>query len=223
MTRIALSSDAPFALPGLIWAELPLDALPPDPQGLTVTADPGGAFRIALPDDLRPAVAKRRREFLAGRLAAAQALRRLGTVEHLGRNDRAPVWPPGVAGSISHDDRRAVAVVSRQYRQLGVDCEQPIPETEAPALARQILAPGDAAARPAGLGFAAFLTLVFSAKEAFYKAVAAEVGRMLEFHEVTVAGMAADRLHLAFGGDVSDVRWHLGPAGCTTLCARNPA
>ncbi|MBE2276774.1 MAG: 4'-phosphopantetheinyl transferase superfamily protein [Rhodobacteraceae bacterium] len=224
MIDIGISTSGPFALPSLLWAELALDALPSNPTGLSAcTIGPEGTFHIALPDDLAGAVPKRRREYLAGRLAAAHVLRRLVAPEMLGRQGRAPVWPPGIAGSISHDDRRAVAAASRVFRQLGVDCEQPIPETEAPALAREILAPGDAAAQPAGMAFGHFLTVVFSAKEAFYKAIAAEAGRMLDFHEVTLAGWAPDRLHLAWAGQGETVFWHLGPQGCTTLCVRGPA
>ncbi len=223
MMNIDISTSGPFALPGLVWAELALGTLPPDPAGLSArAAGTGETFHIALPDDLAAAVPKRRREYLGGRLAAAHVLRRLTAPETLGRQGRAPVWPPGIAGSISHDDRRAVAVASRAFRQLGVDCERPIPETEAPGLAREILAPGDGAAQPAGMAFGRFLTVVFSAKEAFYKTIAAEAGRMLDFHEVTLADWAPDRLHLAWDGRGETVFWHLGPQGCTTLCARRP-
>ena len=44
---------------------------------------------------------------MVGRLCAAYALRQLGQTEAVGRRDRAPVWPVGVAGSTTHTDRCA--------------------------------------------------------------------------------------------------------------------
>lgn len=56
---------------------------------------------------------RRRREFLAGRAAAAEALAHGDMPRHsVSRTDRGvPVWPPGVVGSISHSRTWAVAVV----------------------------------------------------------------------------------------------------------------
>jgi 4'-phosphopantetheinyl transferase EntD len=67
----------------------------------------------------------RRREFLAGRLAAQAALARLGERGLVGRRGHAPVWPPGFCGSISHSGGFAVAVAAstRRWRALGVDLE----------------------------------------------------------------------------------------------------
>ena len=50
------------------------------------------------------AVPQRRREFFAGRLAAHRAMEALGHLPEpvpMGQ-DRAPVWPQGLVGSISH-------------------------------------------------------------------------------------------------------------------------
>lgn len=68
----------------------------------------------------------RRREFLAGRLAARAALAQAGATELMvGRNGRAPTWPSGWCGSIAHSAGRAVAVAGRSppWRALGVDLE----------------------------------------------------------------------------------------------------
>lgn len=73
------------------------------------------------------AVPRRRAEFAAGRQAAREALSRLcgygGPVPSGG--DRAPVWPPGVVGSISHDEGLAVAAVARssEVSSLGLDVD----------------------------------------------------------------------------------------------------
>ncbi|WP_181167477.1 hypothetical protein [Mesorhizobium sp. B2-6-5] len=73
-------------------------------------------------------VPARRREFRAGRLYVRQALRGLGipeTVIPIGP-DRAPIWPTGVVGSISHNRSLcAVAVgLSADYRSIGIDIEE---------------------------------------------------------------------------------------------------
>src|SRR5258708_8108427 len=59
------------------------------------------------------AVPKRRREFTAGRNCARRALAQLGYPDFalLAGSHGQPLWPPGIAGSITHcDDYCAVAV-----------------------------------------------------------------------------------------------------------------
>ncbi|WP_284164832.1 4'-phosphopantetheinyl transferase superfamily protein [Frigidibacter sp. SD6-1] len=217
----ALDISAPFDLPDLVWAGVRLQADPADEAatGLAHEDAETGAYAIALPDTLGRAVGKRRREYLAGRLCAAHALRRLAAPEALGQNGRAPVWPAGTVGSITHTDRRALAIASRRHARLGLDCEEVMGAEQAERLAPAILAPGDAAVRPASLGFAAFVTLVFSAKEAFYKAHSAAIGRVADFTEARITGLAPDRLHLAFEGRDHMLRWRLSGSDCLTLLA----
>ncbi|MBH5336240.1 4'-phosphopantetheinyl transferase superfamily protein [Streptomyces pactum] len=73
-----------------------------------------------------------REQHLAGRAAAADALRRAGSTRlTVGRRgDGAPCFPPGFTGSITHTRRLAVAVVCRagEVRGIGVDLEtDPVP------------------------------------------------------------------------------------------------
>src|SRR4030081_3796126 len=62
------------------------------------------ATRWRLPQALRHATQKRQREFLAGRWCAEKALQCLGAGStHVAMaKDRAPIWPAGVVGSITH-------------------------------------------------------------------------------------------------------------------------
>ncbi len=78
------------------------------------------------------AVLKRRQQYATGRLCARRALQRLGMVSAMpiiSGADRAPLWPPGFTGSISHtDDWCAVVVARREHvRSLGLDVEQARP------------------------------------------------------------------------------------------------
>ncbi|HYJ10271.1 MAG TPA: hypothetical protein VEX18_14710, partial [Polyangiaceae bacterium] len=73
------------------------------------------------------AVLKRRAEFLAGRLAAVQALRALGVVEAPGRrDDGSPSWPAPAVGSISHGAGRALCIAGKrsEFSSLGIDAER---------------------------------------------------------------------------------------------------
>ncbi|MEP2718650.1 4'-phosphopantetheinyl transferase superfamily protein [Pseudophaeobacter sp.] len=117
------------------------------------------------------AVPKRRNEFAAGRAAAHQAMRQLGLPVQaipVGEN-RAPVWPQGIVGSITHTRSCAMAVLAHQgeVRALGIDVEEdkPLATDLWPAICSDreqdwLRAQGD----PGQMA-----KLIFSAKEAAYK------------------------------------------------------
>ena len=121
------------------------------------------------------AVPKRRREYTAGRVLARRAAARLGVspLELLAGDDRAPQWPDGLVGSITHtQDHVAVALArSEDIGGIGLDVEQaaPLPIR----LWDSICTPEDLAmlshyGDELERGLAA--KVVFSAKEAAYKA-----------------------------------------------------
>lgn len=74
------------------------------------------------------AAPKRLREFAAGRAAAHRAMRGLGGPARPVRigPDRAPVWPDGLIGSISHCDTACLAAVAAtsDIRAMGLDVEE---------------------------------------------------------------------------------------------------
>jgi 4'-phosphopantetheinyl transferase EntD len=132
------------------------------------------------------AVEKRRREFVTGRACAREALGRLGVpaVAVPAGLDGEPRWPPGIVGSITHcAGYRACAVArSDAIVGLGIDAEpnRPLPdgllEEVAHGRERDRLADGDGEA-DAG-------RLLFSAKEAVYKAWFPLARRRLGFEDV---------------------------------------
>src|SRR5262245_55392675 len=94
---------------------------------------------------VKNAVPKRRNEFATGRECVHRALASLGypyTAVPSG-NDRVPVWPAGVTGSVTHSPTLAVAAVSSQgtVRAIGIDIE-PAVELEAD-FTRMLAAPGE--------------------------------------------------------------------------------
>lgn len=141
------------------------------------------------------AVEKRRREFITGRACARLALRRLGApVVAIPSGPRGePLWPPGVVGSITHcRGYRACAVArSEALTALGIDAE---PNDPLPAgVLEDVLHGGERELRGEwsphmSHGAAVDLPrLVFSAKEAVYKAWFPLTGRWLGFEDVEVS------------------------------------
>ncbi len=118
--------------------------------------------------------ARRRLEFLAGRWAARRALRAVGLdCGEIPRAGRLPVFPPGVAASISHSAGIAVAVAGGPGRDVPLGCDlelRPLPRDAARLVLREdegeLLAHGG---RPAGTAWS--VTELFSAKEAAWKAL----------------------------------------------------
>lgn len=143
------------------------------------------------------AVAKRKHQFAAGRIAARAALVQLGNAAcEIPRSPNGqPCWPQGVVGSISHTNDMAVAVVAPKSTtvSVGIDIEAGQAVTE--ELWGQILDDDEIAlvrARPDPLRAA---TTLFALKEAFYKFQHPLTDAWLEFKGVAVTlgeeGMAA--------------------------------
>lgn len=134
-------------------------------------------------------VSKRQAEHLAGRLCAREALRALTGVAKVPAvgADRAPQWPAGVAGSITHGGGWAGAVVGQRsaWRGLGLDVEKQLPEQRAERLAAQILTAAELSRLqdlPAAQR-ASRISLTFSLKESLFKALYPLVLRTFYFQD----------------------------------------
>ena len=134
------------------------------------------------------AVEKRRHEFLTGRACARRALTDLGHGPvAIPSGDRGePLWPGGVVGSITHcRGYRACAVASaEQVRSVGIDAEVDEPLSQG---VLEAIAFGRERAMVARPGAGVCLDrLLFSAKEAIYKAWFPLARRWLGFEDVEV-------------------------------------
>lgn len=115
------------------------------------------------------AIPARRVEYAAGREAARAAMGELGLPDRAIASgmDRAPIWPTGIAGSISHTNRLCIAALTTAPYCLGIDIEidHIIPEDILTTVCseRELIGIEE---RQRG----AFGLLIFSAKEATYKA-----------------------------------------------------
>jgi len=142
------------------------------------------------------AIPRRQREFAAGR-SCARRLMKLMEVEAgpipVGA-DRAPVWPEGIQGVISHSEDRCVVAVARtsEISMLGLDIE---------ALGRFDRVMWEQVCTPAELAWLStqpsasqprLAALVFSAKECGYKAQFPQTRMFLDFQQGHVAIKADD-------------------------------
>jgi len=139
---------------------------------------------------LQRAVQKRAEEFAAGRLCARLLLGEFG-IRHfpieVGAH-RQPLWPEDLVGSITHTTGfcAAVAAPKNCLRALGLDTE--ITGSVKTELWRGICTPAETnwlrslpgSERPAAA------TLIFSAKEAFYKCQFGLTQERLGFHDASV-------------------------------------
>jgi 4'-phosphopantetheinyl transferase EntD len=126
---------------------------------------------------------KRLQDFVSGRHSAHLAQTLLGLpASPVLRDGRSPVWSEGLSGSISHSKEWALAGVSSRYRSIGVDVEVCGRVTgklhETVFRPEEIHALADLPPDAAGV--------LFSAKEAGYKAIHPLVGEFVGFHEAAI-------------------------------------
>jgi len=154
--------------------------------------EPGDAA-LLLPGEreaIAHAVPKRIQEFTAGRLCARRALAEFGIRDFALRMgaDRQPVWPEGFAGSITHTDAWCVAVVADQTAFMGVGVDSEVVGRVGPRVLPRICTTAESewlkGLAPAEHDRA--LTLVFAAKEAFYKAQYPSTRERLSFRDVAI-------------------------------------
>jgi 4'-phosphopantetheinyl transferase EntD len=147
----------------------------PFPAGIAFARARAATAADLLPEealDLSPrAVEKRRQDFQNGRLAAGRCLLELGEPRTPIRSgsDRAPVWPPGILGSITHSGGMALAAAARRsdWSAIGLDLEH-LSGVRRLAIADRIADPTERA----WIGTSRRrLMAVFSAKEAIFKAL----------------------------------------------------
>jgi len=130
---------------------------------------------------------KRRLQFTSGRHFARVAMKRLvGFSEPILRDDqRRPIWPAGLIGSISHSEQlAAAAVASGALRGVGIDVESANRVgSDQQRLHRKLFTDAECARNWADSRQG---SVAFSAKEAAYKAINPLVGKYISLREVEV-------------------------------------
>ncbi|KAB8312254.1 4'-phosphopantetheinyl transferase superfamily protein [Erwinia endophytica] len=152
-------------------------------------------FDLSLPAHLHKAVKKRRAEYLASRVCARFALSLMGIDNFVLSNDvtRAPVWPLGIIGSLSHTQHRVCLLLAQATcrKLLGVDCEQLISSNTADDIQKMIISEKEKAVlQRSGLPFTHALTIAFSIKESLYKAIFPSLREFMDFTSAEIVDCA---------------------------------
>lgn len=167
-----------------------------DHTGLLLPAERTGVERMG---DARAA------EYSSGRRVAREALRLLGIedwpVAVRGRVPgdtwgRAPLWPEGVVGTITHSRTLSLALVVHRARLVGVGADLETGNRVSERVAERVLNERERARQrarqQAHLDEPDWRTLLFSAKESVYKAVNPVAGEFLGFEDVEIAAAAGE-------------------------------
>lgn len=167
----------------------------------------------------------RRTEFLRGRFAAAEALRNLdptlGEVVGRGRAGE-PLWPAGVCGAITHSRGIACAAVARtdRFAGLGIDLEPIAGPEEWPTMLERCSNQNEREWALAARGEEGMRTTVlYSIKEAIFKATFSAVGRFFDFSCVTVMPGESD-LDMRVVGIDPEIRLWVSPETTTVAYKR---
>jgi 4'-phosphopantetheinyl transferase EntD len=143
-------------------------------------------------------VNKRKAEYLAGRVMAMKGLELLGSSElqvNIGKH-RAPLWPAGYLGSITHTSQKVIAVVARkkQYNYIGIDCENIFGQDVFGEIKGMIVNLAEVAyLSRVDVPMVKLMTLVFSAKETFFKAVYPYVLHYFDFDAVEIIEISLEK------------------------------
>ncbi|MPQ96880.1 4'-phosphopantetheinyl transferase superfamily protein [Modestobacter sp. I12A-02628] len=168
------------------------------PAVLVVEAFQDGNASPLFPEEeavVARAVERRRLEFTTVRSCARQALARLGAPAGaiLPGEKGAPIWPPGVVGSMTHCAGYRGSAVARaaEVVTVGIDAEEnaPLPRGVLPLVSlpeERAQLERLALSRPD----VCWDRLLFSMKESVYKAWFPLTGRWLGFEEATVSAEA---------------------------------
>jgi len=177
----------------------------------------------------------RRRTWVAGRVALRHAIQRSGLAAPavLATERGAPRLPFGVAGSVTHKELLAMALVAPELRgsHIGIDLE--VDAVRPTDIASRVLSAEerteldglDAAAR------AREVLLRFSLKEAIYKALDPFVQRYVGFDEVSASPCADGRVRVAaslrpgegpFRIDALWLRWEGHVVATARVCRATP-
>jgi enterobactin synthetase component D len=156
---------------------------------------------LALQAGLVRASQQRHAEYYAGRYCALTAMQDLGVAAQAiptGRN-RAPQWPPGLVGSITHHRSVACCAVARTAvcSAVGIDLERCMDAVQVASHADLIADHEELALlRRQESAFEWLLTLLFSAKESLFKALYPAIQYYFDFLDVQIVELKLGQGHL---------------------------
>ena len=140
---------------------------------------------------------KRKKEYLKSRELAHSLFSEIGISDFILLNDdkRAPIWPSGIVGSISHSSGFAIVAISKDHKSIGIDLEKIMSDERSEKLKDQFLTEEEIKINQ--LDFNLFSTIVFSAKESLFKLIYPLCREYFGFHsakirEITDSGFSIE-------------------------------
>ncbi len=164
-----------------------------------------------LPLQIRQAHHKRQAEFIAGRVAAHYSMSAIGQYRGVEINpDRSPLFPEALKGSISHSQNLAIAatIPSEAIPDtcLGIDIQHWFSHEETEDVATLVCKDVEIERlQDTHLSYQQKVTLLFSAKEALYKAIYPLVKEVLDFDVVELVDAKKHALYFACSGYLIDL------------------
>jgi enterobactin synthetase component D len=149
------------------------------------------------------AVTKRRAEHVAGRLCIHWCYQMLtNQTPPMISSDKhgCPVWPFPFKGSISHSSTMAVGILTQDTNilSLGIDIETLLDDKTTTDIVGMVLSSEEQSVHRSRynqeMSFSRFVTLVFSAKEAIYKAVYPLVRHFFDFTAASVIAISNTKI-----------------------------
>ncbi|MFP5492474.1 MAG: 4'-phosphopantetheinyl transferase [Bacteriovoracia bacterium] len=165
-------------------------------------------FKTWLPaSSMSPA---RQQEFVAGRFCAVEAAKEMAVeLTSLPRGPkREPLWPDNLVGSISHTKEFAVAWVDLKIEtlSLGIDLEARISQERYQELIHQVANQRESELIHSNADPQLAFTMMFSAKEAFFKALYPLCHKYIGFHEVEWKGADGNRWEIYLNSSQSEIK-----------------
>ena len=155
-------------------------------------------------------ISKRKKEFATSRIFAKQAFRKMGiydSVSLLCDENRCPIWPKNVIGSISHTGSYcAVAIASiNEYRGVGIDIE----EIDRLSLdMKHIICHGiehEYITSKCDKQNVEMLATIFSIKESFYKMQYLVTKSWVGFHDVLCDVIENGRIRISICKNIGNI------------------
>jgi enterobactin synthetase component D len=156
-------------------------------------------FKAWLPEQLVNAAYQRKQEFIAGRFCVYNAAKEIGlelSTLPVGV-ERGPVWPEGVIGSISHSKKMAIGCVGKvdQLKSIGIDTEEIFSQQTIKDIQKVIALDSEkemiAREIPEKYTNLAY-SILFSAKEALFKAIHPLCKTFIDFQEARMTHLSLE-------------------------------
>ena len=165
---------------------------------------------IHYPKNIQSAVIKRKSEFLAGRYCAKKALAEYNINDYTiyALKNRAPSWPKGYIGSISHTSDSAYSIVTKdtEYSGIGIDAEYILSKQQIIDIRKIITTDSEfnfINESLLNINITFTLILIFSAKESLFKALNPIVDIFFDFLAVKIINLSEKKFRLSLEIDLS--------------------